>query len=197
MPITMRRRRGAVILETVMILPFLAVIIGLTFFFGRALRNQQLVQVAARHMAWRNLGGAWPRYDTPAVYNLALYQGHAKPCGDGGGGGPDPVRQDYIQRTESASARAGKLADQAVNSWPDGVSDTASAGFPTDVGMWKWFPGDIHHRHSRDGVEWLRGQVSYLETIRNQFLMNLDHAVLALPNMTLQNNLKALYLQQW
>ncbi|MEI7834945.1 MAG: TadE/TadG family type IV pilus assembly protein [Planctomycetota bacterium] len=197
MATTKRHRRGAVMLETVMILPFLAVIIGLTFFFGRAIRNQQQVQVTARHMAWRNLAGGWPGYDTPAIYNQAFYQGRANPCGDAGGGGLDPVRTDYIQKTDDASARAGKLANQAVTSWSDGVSDTASAGFPTEVGMWKWFKGDTHHSHSREGVEWRRGQVSYLETIRDQFLMNLHHAVLNLPDMTLQANLQALYLQRW
>lgn len=197
MPIAKRRRRGAVMLETVMILPFLAVIIGLTFFFGRAIRNQQQVQTAARHMAWRNVAGPWPAYDTADAYNQALYQGRANPCSDGGGGGPDPVRTDYIQKADAASARAGKLADQAVTSWPDGVSDTASAGFPAEVGMWKWFKGDTHFRHSRDGVTWRRGQVSYLETIRDQFLMNLHHAVLNVPEATLQRNLQALYLQQW
>ncbi|MCY2927081.1 MAG: pilus assembly protein [Planctomycetota bacterium] len=197
MPTTKRRRRGAVMLETVMILPFLAVIIGLTFFFGRAIRNQQQVQVTARHMAWRNLAGPWPGYDTAMTYNQALYQGRANPCGDNGGEGPDPVRKDYIQKADAASARAGKLADQAVASWPDGVSDNASAGFPTEVGMWKWFKGDTHFRHSRDGVEWRRGQVSYLETIRDQFLMNLHHAVQNVPDVTLRQNLQALYLQQW
>ena len=194
MATTKRHRRGAVMLETVMILPFLAVIIGLTFFFGRALRDQQRVQVAARHMAWRNLA-AEPDYGKG--YNEKMYQGHANPCDHGGGGGLDPVRTDYIQKADAASARAGKLADQAVDSWPDGVSDNASAGFPTEVGMWKWFKGDTHHSHSRAGVEWRRGQVSYLETIRDQFLMNLHHAVLNLPDMTLQANLQALYLQRW
>ncbi|MCY2930719.1 MAG: hypothetical protein NTV86_14715 [Planctomycetota bacterium] len=89
------------------------------------------------------------------------------------------------------------MANQAVNSWPQGASDSATAGFPSDVGMWKWFPGDIRQQHCREGLEWRRGQVSYLETIRDQFLMNLHHAVLGLPDATLQNNLKALYLQQW
>jgi hypothetical protein len=65
------------------------------------------------------------------------------------------------------------------------------------VGVWKWFTGDIRHRHVRDGVEWRSGQVSYLETIRDEFLYNLHRAVSQVPDAVLRQNLQRLYLQRW
>jgi len=188
-------RRGAVLLECVMVLPFLAVIVGLTFFFGWAMRNQQQVHVTDRYVTWRDVREAGWRPDEDL--NRFMFQGRAGHIGTDRGGGPDQVRHDLIEKTDKASRRAGILAEHAVNQWPGGTSTNVSAGFPTDVGVWKWFTGDIRHRHVRDGVEWRSGQVSYLETIRDEFLYNLHRAVSQVPDAVLRQNLQRLYLQRW
>jgi hypothetical protein len=51
----LRRRRGAAILEFLLVLPFLAFLLTLIFFFGWARTNQQHVEAAARYVSWRDL----------------------------------------------------------------------------------------------------------------------------------------------
>jgi hypothetical protein len=49
----------------------------------------------------------------------------------------------------------------------------------------------------REGVTWQRGQVSYLEPIRDQFLTELDGVILSIPSKPLSDSLRSLYLQRW
>ena len=58
------RRRGTAVTEFVLVLPFLAIILALTFFFGWAMMHKQQVLVADRYSAWQRVEtGAWPSED--------------------------------------------------------------------------------------------------------------------------------------
>ena len=72
-----------------------------------------------------------------------------------------------------------------------------AASFPSDVDPWRRFQGAIRSRHIREGVAWRRGQVSHLQAIRDQYLLDLDAAVSEIPDTGLQDDLRRLYLQQW
>ena len=81
--------------------------------------------------------------------------------------------------------------------WPRGRGAEVAAAFPSDIALWQKFQGRIRNRHGREGVEWRRGQVSYLEPIRDQFLYDFDNVVSSIPDATLQRNLRKLYLKTW
>lgn len=190
------RRRGSALLECVMIVPFVATIVSLTYFFGWAMRNQQQVFVSDRYLAWRSVRGAGWRPDESL--NEFMFDNRAGNIHQSGGDGPDDTRDDLIEATDERDRNAGVLAETAVNQWPGGRSTSVSVSFPTDDGgLWTMFKGSIPHTHAREGVEWRRGQVSYLKTIRDKFLINLHSAVSNIPDGTLQSNLKALYEKRW
>lgn len=53
-----RRARGAAMIETVFVAPFLLLLLALVIFFGRMMVQAQHTQVAARHETWRSVTGA-------------------------------------------------------------------------------------------------------------------------------------------
>jgi len=53
-----RRSRGAVMIETVFVAPFLLLFLALVIFFGRMMVQAQHTQVAARYETWRSVTGA-------------------------------------------------------------------------------------------------------------------------------------------
>lgn len=194
-------RRGAALLEFVMVFPFMGVLLGLIFFFGFAMTNQQNVKATDRYLCWRSIRGAesldhagqsWHK-----VLNRRMFDDKAGHISRSSRQGPVETLEDLVERVGEFSQRAQTLAEEATDGWPKSRSQKVSANFPTDVTLWEWFKGSIRNRHDREGNEWYRGKVSYLEPIRNQFLSDLDETVRSIPDGKLQGNIRKLYTKRW
>ena len=193
-----RRRRGAAILEFVLCIPLLATILGLTFFFGWSMKNQQRMRMVARYDAWRHvLTNDDTHHDD---LNKVFFDGKSSGLGFAHGTGPDDTLRDLVDAVGQFSQLAQPLADELVmDRFPRGRSASPSGGFPTDVGVWRKFHGDIKSHHVRDGVEWRRRQASCEETVVDQFLQSLDQALGAIPapGDGLGQAFRRLYLNEW
>ncbi len=53
------RRHGTAVIESIFCVPLIAIILGLTFFFGWAMRNQQRVIISDRYAVWRLVMTKW------------------------------------------------------------------------------------------------------------------------------------------
>ena len=198
-----RARRGAVLIEFVMCIPLLATVIAAIFFFGWAMMNQQHVRVSDRYATWRSLYG-WQEYKSEdgnslhphEILNLLFFRDKATSVGIGGYGGVDPDSiQGMVEAAGTYGADPENVADESVQErFPHGRVANVSASFKPTIGAWKSLSGAIHSRHYREGVEWRRGQVSYLEVIRDLFMSELDQAALG---CQLSDEIRALYLKRW
>lgn len=193
----MRRRRGTALVEMAMAIPLLATIIGLTFFFGWAMKNQLQVQTSSRYAAWRRVrtsGGVSRQH-----INALFFDERAENIDITSSAGPQATLQDLADEAGGMSARAHMLAeDTVVGGWPRGQAIEVAAGFPSDIDLWARFGGRIKSYHAREGHQWQRsGQVSYLRTIRERFLYDLDAAVSRIDDTTLRDNLRELYEKRW
>ena len=199
----MRARRGTVLVEFVMCIPFLALIIAAVFFFGWSMMNQQHVWVSDRYAVWRNQYG-WQAYRSEdgnylhphEILNLLFFRQESTSVGIGGYGGVHP---ETIPAMVAAAGQHGRdaenLAYQSVEQrFPHGRVANVSAAFKPTMGAWRHLSGPIQSRHFREGVEWRRGQVSYLEVIRDLFMSELDEAA---ESCRLRDEIRALYLKRW
>ena len=195
-PTRMQHRRGAALIELVLAIPLLATVIALTFFFGFATTNQQHVIACDRYVVWNAVEGGASA--TAAELNTMFFREQASGIGVEAGAGADNTLEDLLGRAYWESDQAGELLDRCLSDgWPRGRSAELAAEFPSDVPAWQQFTGAIHRYHAREGVEWTRGEVSYLEPIRDQFLSDLDAMIVAIPDQPLRESLRRLYLQRW
>ena len=185
-------------MEAVLCIPLIATVLGLTFFFGWAMRNQQRVIISDRYAVWRRVvagdavGGG--RLDRD------FFAGQAGGVAVDFGGGPDGTLEDYVSMVGQRSAAVEALAQRLVlERFPRSHSAEVSAWFPTDVGLWKRFTGAIERRHVREGVEWRNQEAALEPQVRDQFFIPLDSALLSIPapgtglGLAFQN----LYLRRW
>lgn len=192
------RRHGTAVIESVFCVPLIAVVLGLTFFFGWAMRNQQRVIISDRYAVWRRVvagdavGGG--RLDRD------FFGGQAAGVAVDYAGGPDGTLVEYVDRAGRRSAAVEALAQRLVlERFPRSHSAEVSAWFPTDVGLWKRFTGAIERRHVREGVEWRNQEAALEPQVRDQFFIPLDSALLSIPapgtglGLAFQN----LYLRRW
>ncbi|HOD81697.1 MAG: hypothetical protein BWX88_04407 [Planctomycetes bacterium ADurb.Bin126] len=197
------RRRGTVLLEFVMVIPLLAGIIALTYFFGWSMKNQQRVRASNRYAVWRWVHG---KHDVNDM-NLNLNFFDAK-AGDvsihGWGGGPTQTRDDLQREVGVQSVPAGDLAREELSGaspWPYGCSGAIGASFPTDVTLWQWLTqdGGIRWHHVREGVEWRRHQARCENALTDQFYAGLDDALGSVPSPgdSLGEAARRLYLGGW
>jgi hypothetical protein len=191
----LRRRRGTALIEFIMAVPFFALLMGLTFFFGWSMKNQQHVRISDRYVAWRDVRVG--RYD-PNDLNEKFYGGTATSVDVARGGGPDRTLEDLADEASNNSAEAGTLAEEcAVNRWPRGRRVEIHAEFPADVGLWRdlGLNGPIRSEHMRDGVEWRCGdRVFNNGPVKEQFLRDFDRS---LPNTRMGRVLRILYDYKW
>ena len=186
-------------IEFVLIMPFLAVILGLTFFFGWALMHKQHVQTASRYAAWRRIEtGAWPSEqdvnensldDRAERVNLSGSQYDLR-----------RTATDLAGKAGSWHVRAGQYADDLiVERFPAGRRAEISAGFAVDTGLWERFVGDIHARHGREGVTWRRDEVNPWGTLRDNFYSDFDRDLRSAtgPASGMARTIRLLYLANW
>ena len=202
-PNRMRQRRGAVLIEFVMCIPLLGLVTAAIFFFGWAMMNQQHVRVSDRYATWRSLYG-WQEYKSEdgnslhphEILDLLFFRDKATSVGIGGYGGVDPDSiPGMVEAAGTYGAHPENVARESVqNKFPHGRVANVSAGFKPILRIWQRLSGAIRSRHYREGVEWRRGQVSYLEVIRDLFMSELDEAA---RGCQLSDEIRALYLKRW
>lgn len=195
-----RRGRGAAMVEFVLAIPFLATLIGLTFFLGWAVRHQQDVIISARYAAWQEVlrGTTLLHSDL----NEMFFANKAARATVGVGKGPDSTRRELVDEVGATSAWAHALADEALfgaKPFPAGRSALVRASFPTDVALWRYFEGSIGKTHARDGRCWRRGQAGVAQALRLRFLIELDQRLLGvrLEGSELAARIRELYLDEW
>jgi hypothetical protein len=170
-----------------MSLPLIAFIIGMTFFFGQAMVNQQHVKVADRYVAWRE---AVTGKDQSGVdLNPLFFQRRAGNISIQTGVWPDPdptVQKmadtvDKLVRTSQQQLLPQFVQTQIV---AQGRLAKVAADFPTDVGLWNrlGLTGAITSYCAREGGSWSRGQLSYGDVIGTVYLGSLESGLQNLLN---------------
>lgn len=203
---TRRRAKGTALLELVMIIPVIGLVIASIFFFGKYMHHQQHLTAAGRYHVWRSFHGWIDMADeqgniltpTEQVDWLFLYNQSEDLNLEGVHGMGTETIDILIDVADSYSSDAGELAEASIGDRFDhGRWGRVSARFPNDQPIWDAMSGRIRARHMRPGRVWRRGQVSYLQPLRDQFLERLDNAVQGFASDPLRENLEALYLRRW
>ncbi len=168
-------------IEFIFILPFLAMILALIFFFGFAMMNQQEVKVSARHGAWRHIRG--PSDLDGLGINNNFFNGRAAMPIAVTITDTHPDGMDRFVQQSGAYGQGGQLlADYMVHhSFPLGVWYQVSATFPTTVGAWNKFQGSIQGIAARDGVEWRYRQAYFNEAVMQNYLTDVDSMLTGIP----------------
>jgi len=193
-----RLRPGAALVEFALAIPLLVGVLGLTFFFGWAMKNQHQVWAADRYACWRQVrtGQTPPDWQINQMYfaNKAINMSTNRDAGD------TQTEQDFAADVSASDGAAGELATQlAVRQFPGGLSVHVQGEFPTSVGLWQQYTGAIRSRHARQGVEWRRQQAGCESAVADQQLTSVDGALMATPAPAdgLARFLRTLYLQRW
>lgn len=202
------RRHGTAMMEAVLCVPLIALVLGLTFFFGWGMRNQQHVIISDRYAAWRlvlakdAVGGGW--------LDQKFFGERAGSVTVDFGGGPKDTLKEYVLYAGHRGAPVEALARSLVlQRFPGGISAEVSAEFPPDAfrGVWSMFPGEleqtgggeIKRRHVREGVEWRNKEAALERQVRDQFFVPLDTALLSIPapGDGLGRAFQKLYIRRW
>jgi hypothetical protein len=193
-------RRGTALLEFVWITPLLALVLGLTFFFGWSMMNKQRVKMAGRYVTWRRVHGWTGEQGEPNSVNEMFFWERGRGIDIRRGSGPDATLEDYVDSVAMVGAEAAILAeDAALDRWPRGRSTRLGAAFATDVGFYQRFEGALWTGCAREGVGWRRGQASYGRSVRELYLRDLDASLeaVAAPGTGLAGEIQHLYTGGW
>ncbi len=189
-------RRGTALLEFVMAIPFLALLLGLTFFFGWSMKNQQHVKIADRYLAWRHVRTKEWKADR---LNHRFFGETAERVSASRGHGPDDTLEDLVAEADHVSGRAGEMAGRLIpRRVHRGRSVRVGAVFPSDVGVWNRMDltGPITSHHVRDGVQWrCIENVFNNEVVNDQFLSEFDGSLPG--DNKLAKVLRILYRYKW
>lgn len=197
-------------MEAVLCVPLIALVLGLTFFFGWAMRNQQRVIISTRYAVWRRVLAN----DTVNSGRLdqAFFgeQANVEPVDYGGG--PIETLEDYVILAGNYGAPVELLAKSLVIDhprFPRSHSAEVSAEFNPELfsGVWSMFPGEIRQngggyiqrRHVREGVEWRNREAALERQVRDQFFRPLDTALRSIPapGSGLGQAFERLYTRRW
>ncbi|MCC7192608.1 MAG: pilus assembly protein [Phycisphaeraceae bacterium] len=153
-----RRFRGTATTELVLVLPFLAFILALLIFFGRAMVRVQRAQVMDRYEAWRTAAYATPSFpragDDNDQLNDSFFGGNAQaivPID------PDPLPDNAPRgwiNASSVTQDTQDLAQSLLSRLPHGIG----AGFSTTPLLRQdylsFLEGPIFHKHTRTSHDW-------------------------------------------
>ena len=188
-------RRGTALVEFVMILPLIALILGVVWFFGWSMMNQQHVRVSDRYAAWRRVRGGGVR-----DLNDTFFDQRAINVDVDRRSGQTRTLHDLVSAAGDRGAMTELLAQELVlRRCPRGSGARVEAEFPTEVGLWKRLEGAIASRHVREGVEWRRDEVRCEPVLRDEFLSELNAAVgnLDAPSSEFGRIIRHLYNTRW
>jgi len=201
-----RNRQGQSMIEMLMILPFLALILGLIFFFGWSMTHQQQVVSATRYGAWRGVdSGQWPG---EAQVNDAWFEQQAGPLDVDYPVGPSQTVDEFVLVLGQADDRAAMLAEEAIgNRAPKNNRAEISAEFASNVGLYSRFQGPIVRDHSREGRPWRRGQMALevsdagapISLPAEYFFNDLDEILQSIPDpgTSVGTTFRDLYVSRW
>ncbi len=196
---TRRQTRGTAMVEFLLIVPFLALILGLTFFFGWAIMHKQQAVTASRYAAWKRIEtGAWP---TEEELNERVFADSAEHVSLNGS--HDDLRRTATELAIEAGSRNGPAGEYAeglmVDQFPAGRRAQVSVGFDTDQRLYKRFTGDIHSSHGREGVTWRRDEVNPWPALRDHFYLDFDNEMRSLPAPAggMAGAIRHLYMANW
>jgi Flp pilus assembly protein TadG len=181
------RRKGTMALELYMVIPLLAFIVVLIFFFGWAMVNQQSVRVSDRYAAWRYIYNDNGSGCSSVAANQYFMQNSAANVTLDYSSGSTQAGQDLTQdaqKCDSSPLGAGVLAsDLITNHTSGGCQDVVSAEFPSPPGaaLWQRWQGPMQDGYGREGVEWRRTQLGEVQTIKKLYLTDLDNMIPTIP----------------
>jgi len=142
-------------IEFVLVVPILAIIVSLTFFFGWALMHKHQVVVADRYAAWRRVEtGSWPSENR---LNAVCFANKAVGVSLTGSGVERETARDLVDEAGALSRRSEALAEELiVNVWPGGRSARVAAKFHGSQAFWEriGLGGWMQSRHGREGITW-------------------------------------------
>ncbi len=191
-------RRGAAMVEFVMILPLLALVWSLTWFFGWELVNKEHVRMSNRWAVWRTVRGAGE--PVPQQLSDNFFKDKAINVGMTTGSGPDKTLQALVTEAGKISQPAQMWTQSLViDRFPHGFTANVTAEFPTTNTAWSRFTGAITGMHGRDGVEWRRAQARCEDALQQEFLDSLDSTLenISSPGDTLASEFRNLYRGGW
>ncbi|KKM78637.1 hypothetical protein LCGC14_1357950 [marine sediment metagenome] len=195
-------RRGTAMIEFVLILPVLAVILGLTFFVGWAMMRKHQVIVADRYAAWQRVEvGAWP---TEEKLNEKFFADKALDVSLESMGLKRETAEDLVSEAGSLNRRSESLAEELLlDRFPRGRRAHLTASFPGHQSPWQReklkLIRTIQSRHGREGITWRRDEVNCWGTLRDQFYPELDDALqrVSAPGDGMAHMIRRLYLDHW
>ncbi len=154
-----RHSAGTVMMEMILVLPFLVFVLLLIFYFGRGVVYVQQVQVADRFSAWTQAQGA-PRpggntLDEGYVLSqLFLNRPQQQVSVDHSSDFPTDASDALTQSGQNASADTGNLITKAISEFPKGSTATVTATIPSEIKFWQLLDQPIKHQHVRLGNDW-------------------------------------------
>ncbi len=198
-----RRRRhkqsGSAIFETVVSIPFLAMIISLIFFFGWANRNKQQVKIASRYSAWKSAkGGGWP--SGLRLEDLFLSGGGEIVHRRNSDGPEDTLHALAAKSGEDYSPAEEFVRETVVEKYPRGHGTELTVEFPPPQSYWRQFiTGPMQSYHIRDGRQWRRNEARCWKELSEVYFSELDQTLsnVSQPGTDMGKTFRDLYLVNW
>jgi len=184
--------------EFVMCIPLLALVLGLTFFFGWAMSNQQHVRISDRYTVWRMLRER--SRPTAEELNETFFANRGRQVNLDTWRWHSDTLDYFVDATDHYDRRAGSLADDMIlHRFSHGMTAQVHGEFPSDVSLWQRFTGAIRSRHSRQGLEWRCQQARSESAVAEEFLRLLDVMLDTTPAPAdrLAQMFRRLYLAHW
>jgi hypothetical protein len=193
-----RFRRGTAVTEFILAIPLLAVVLGLTLFFGWGLMHKQQVIIADRYATWQQVEtGSWPG---TGKLNETFFRNEASSVDLDGIPAVTETVTDLVAEAGGRSGLAEALADTMLaQRYPGGKRAQVSAKFDSNRALWERHNGTIHHRHGREGITWRRDEVQPWETLRDVYYPELDAGLqrVSPPADGMADMIRGLYLKRW
>lgn len=186
---TLRRLRGAAMIETVLVLPVVVAILLMVIYFGRELVRLQRVQVMATYDAWRVADdgtGPWSDNATNNELLNQLFLGE-KAVDENGDSTiqrlddvapyPDGATRGLVDAAAFYSTQTMTLADRRVTYAPDGVGRRFKVSWPVELAYWVQFESPITQGHTRVKDEWKANDSNggVLAAVGDTFMTTLDN----------------------
>lgn len=185
-------------MEFVLVVPFLALILMLTFFFGWAYLHKHQVVVANRYAAWQRVDNrSWPSEEK---LNELCFANKATDVRVQAAGLGRPTARDLAEEAGAESRRTQTFAEELLlNRFPGGHRASVTAGFSSNMALWQQYQGPIHDSHGREGITWRRDEVNCWSPLRDQYYFQLDQQLRGVraPGDGMARVIRRLYLAHW
>ncbi len=196
---------GTAMAETVLVLPFVLVVLALLFFFGMSFSRVERGAVMDRYEAWRHVARApGPAAGgDDAVLNSLAYGGNAATLDiTRTRDFPPDATELWHEAAANANADAGPLVQGMLDQLPTGVRVTQHVKHASTVPLYQKLMGTVHHQHTRLDGDWrfVNGitkkdgkwqpappHVHNVAVLRDQYLLDFEKALK--PHLDAENRL--------